>query len=472
VRVAEETRAVEEYPAEIPQKGGVAVTVLGSIGLAVFFYIMSLIFGSSENWDILGAFIIGPALFAFTVPMLRRQARREGDKMLMNLLLLALALKLLGAFVRYLIGTNVYGGGVDASAYDTEGTLLAEGFRVGDFSGIEGTTGTHFIELITGLLYTVMGPSRLGGYVFFSWLAFLGLFLFYRAFTIAVPEGRRRTYARFVFFLPSLLVWPSSIGKEAWMVLCLGIIAFGAARILSGKTIKGLPIAAVGLWMAALPRGHIAAMAGVALGAGLLFRRPPQRLRQLGPILKLVSIGLVAASAVFFIGQGTEFIDKAGIETEGGLTESLDQVADRTSGGKSNFEAPVLTSPGNAPLAIFTVLYRPTVADAHAPQALLAALEGTFLFFLTIARFRWMTAAFRLMRRRPYIAFSLAMVGGLIIVLSAVSNLGILARERVQLLPFFFVLLSIPSKGWLEKREARTAQDRQPDPATSPAVIA
>ena len=33
----------------------------------------------------------------------------------------------------------------------------------------------------------------------------------------------RRRYALLVLFLPSLLFWPSSIGKEAWMTLALGL---------------------------------------------------------------------------------------------------------------------------------------------------------------------------------------------------------------------------------------------------------
>ena len=245
----------------------------------------------------------------------------------------------------------------------------------------------------------------------------------------------------------------------------LGIVAFGAARMLSGNTFKGLGIAALGLWLAALPRAHIAALAGVAIGFGMVLRRPRAELRQLGPIIKVVSLALIAVAAVFFIGRASEFVSGAGIETEGGLSEALEQVADRTSGGKSNFEAPVITSPGRAPLAIFTVLFRPTLADAQSPTALLAATEGTFLVILTIVRLRWILAATRLARRRPYIAYAIAMAGALILAFSAVSNLGVLARERVQLLPLYFVLLAVPSKKWLAKREERDRSRQLPSAA-------
>ena len=152
--------------------------------------------------------------------------------------------------------------------YKRQGALLAESFRAGHFAlPFSPITGTNFIRVVTGAVYTVFGPTRLGGYMAFGWFSFLGLFLFYRAFTIAMPEGRSRTYARLVFFLPSLVFWPSGIGKEAWMVFALGVAAFGAARLLSGSTVRGIVIAGLGAWMAAMVRPHVAGLIGLAIAA-------------------------------------------------------------------------------------------------------------------------------------------------------------------------------------------------------------
>ncbi len=131
-------------------------------------------------------------------------------------------MKLAGAVARYYVAFSVYGGNADAGRYHRAGVELAGDFRHLDFAGVHLVTGTSFIENVTGLVYALIGPSKLGGFVFFSWLGFWGLFLFYRAFTIAVPLGRRRSYAHLLFFLPSLVFWPSSIGKEAWMMFSLG----------------------------------------------------------------------------------------------------------------------------------------------------------------------------------------------------------------------------------------------------------
>ena len=93
--------------------------------------------------------------------------------------------------------------------------------------------GTEFIRLVTGVVYIATGPTKFGGFVVFGWLGFWGLYCFYRAFRIAFPAGDHRRYAILLFFLPSLLYWPSSIGKESWMLFTLGIVAYGAALVLT-----------------------------------------------------------------------------------------------------------------------------------------------------------------------------------------------------------------------------------------------
>ncbi len=449
-------------PEQVDTRGTVVTTAVYAVILAVCLFAVSAIFGNNDAWDFVGALVVGPALFIFTIPILSRQAKREGDRTLMTLLIATLILKLLGAIARYVLAIDLYQGKNDAIFYDHIGGQIADSFRAGDFSleGI-GTSGSDFIELLTGIVYTIIGQSIVGGFLFFSWLGFIGLFCFYRAFTIAVPEGRKRTYARFVFFLPSLLFWPSSIGKESWMMFTLGIAALGAAHFFAGKTVKGLAIAAIGLWWAALPRPHIAALAGVAIGAGIVVRRVKKG-SAFGPFVKLGWLLVVAVAAVFFVSQASNFLQDAGVDTSGGLTSALEEAADRSSGGKSEFEAPVLNSPGRAPIAIFTVLYRPTIAEAASAQALLASAEGTFLFLLAIWRLRWWLAAARLVRRRPYVLFSMLMVGMLIFAFSSIGNLGILARERVQLLPFYLVLFSIPPPRRRRPEERDPVEDAPP----------
>ena len=90
--------------------------------------------------------------------------------------------------------------------------------------------GTQYMELITTAIYTVIGPTTLAAFFVYGAFAFWGAYLLYRAFRVALPEGDHRRYAYLVFFLPSMLYWPSSIGKESWLMLFVGVTALGAAK--------------------------------------------------------------------------------------------------------------------------------------------------------------------------------------------------------------------------------------------------
>lgn len=437
------------------------------LGFVTVFVAGLLILMAVTDYDTWGAMFVAPVLIVVSLPVLARQARREGDRWLFVLLVVALMVKLGGAIARHYVAFDVYQGVADANSYDQIGTELAANFRAGNWStDLPNLSGTHFIEFITGIIYTVMGPTLLGGFLFFSWLGFWGLFLFYRAFVIAVPEGRRRTYARLLFFLPSLVFWPSSIGKESWMMFSLGITAFGAAHIMTSRTFKGLGIAALGLWLAALPRPHVAGLMALGIAIGYLFRKPRENLRELAPVVKGLAMAVVGVIALIFLVKASAFLKESGIDTDQGVTAALREVSYTTTSGESSFVPSVLESPFRAPIAVLTVLFRPFVFEAHNMQALAAALEGTFLLGLCLLRFRWGLAALRSVRRQPYVAFAAGYAGLFILAFSSFANFGLLARERVQLFPLFVLLLSIlPKKRMADGDEEGPQQVEESLPA-------
>jgi hypothetical protein len=415
------------------------------LALMVVYVIGLLLFMENSTYETWGGLLLAPALILVSIPILSRQAAREGDRSLFWLLVAALIVKLGGALIFHFVAYDLYGGVADAATYHEGGLRVAERFRAGNFdSGLGSLTGVDFMKFLAGVLYTVIGPTKFGGYLFFSWLGFLGLFLFYRAFTIAVPEGRARSYARLVFFLPSLAFWPSSIGKEAWMMLALGVAAFGAARALSGRTWRGLLLAGLGMWMAALVRPHIAGLIGVGLAVAYLFRRPREELRQLAPVAKALSMIVVAVVAVVVVVRAERFLSDAGVETDRGIAGVQNSITSRTSEGGSYFPPSILQSPAQAPLAVLTVMFRPLPHEAHNATSFAASVENSFLLLLTLIRIPWALAALRSIRRQPYIALAIVYTAIFIVAFSSFANFGNLVRQRVQVLPFFVALLCVP----------------------------
>jgi hypothetical protein len=422
------------------------MTVVG-VALAAVLVLAVLLVAAAGGPDASGALLVGPILFLVSLPVFSRRARLEGDRRLFWLLVLALLAKFIGSVVRYYVAFDVYGGVADAAGYHDAGVRIAERFGAGNFeTGLDSLSDTNFIRFLTGVVYSFTGPTGLGGFFVFSWLGFWGLYFFYRAFRVAVPEGRSWGYAKLVFFVPTLVFWPSSIGKEAWMTFALGIAAIGAARILSGRTWRGLVVAGIGLWAAAIVRPHVAGLLAVGLAAGYLFRRPRRELRVLAPVSKAFGLAALVVVAFLLVGQTDDFLRRAAFQTEGGVTAVLRQTTERTDVGGSKFAPSILESPARAPVAVITVLYRPFLFEVHNVQALAASLETTFLLVLSVVRWQWILSAIRSIRRQPYVAMALMYTGIFIVAFSGFANFGLLARERAQLLPLALVLLCVPPR--------------------------
>jgi hypothetical protein len=444
-----------------PFDARVAVGVGGGL-LGFAFTVLGLLILISAQLDgfLVVAFLV-PVLLAASWPAFTRQARRERDPRLVQLLVCALALKLFGSLVRYWVAVAFYDSNADAFEYHRVGVDLAMSFRAGNFdTGLASLSGTDFISFFTGLVYTITGPSIFAGFLLYSWLAFGGMFYLYRAFTIAIPDGNKRSYARLLFFMPSMLYWPSSIGKEAWMLFTLGLAAFGTARLLSGRPWRGLAVAGLALWLAAVVRAHVSGMFVLGLVVAYLFARPPRRLGALGPVVKVFALAALVVVAVGLLGRTQSYLLEKGIDPQDGVTSVLAETGRRTNQGGSNFDAPSTgTSVAKLPFAAVTILFRPFPFEVHNPQAAITALESTLLLCLTLSRRRAIWHAVRHPRRWPYVALILVFSGLFVVAFSSIANFGILARERTQLLPFFLVLLAVPT--------VRRAPPARPVPAPS-----
>jgi hypothetical protein len=423
-----------------------SVIAVGLVLVVAYVVVVSYLSGTI-SYEIWGGLVVGPLLIAVSLPFLAREARRQSDHRLFGILMIALVLKVMaGAIGRYYVTYVLYHGKADVDLYYIPSALkIAANFRAGHFvTGLPSLTDSDFIRLLSGIVYTVTGPTRLGAFMAFSWLGFWGLFFFYKAFVIAVPGGNRRMYALLVFFLPSLIFWPSTIGKDAWMMLALGIGSYGAALILTGRAGRGLPTIGLGVWLGSLVRPHIMAMLAVGLVAAYLIRRSDPRLRELGPVVKGLAIVMLAALAVVLLLRTQSFLKTSFLQSGLGTSALENLAANSSDQGTSTFNPSVLTSPVRAPVAIITVLFRPFPNEADNAQSLVAGLEGTALLLLSLARFRSMWAAFRTARDRPYLALAIVYAAMFVIGFSSVANFGLLARERAQVLPFYVMFLCIP----------------------------
>lgn len=416
----------------------VAVAVLAGLGVALAFQQAV----ATKSYNFWGAVIVVPILIAVNLVLLRRVARDDELPWLHTTLQIAFGLKLLGALGRYYVAYVVYAGAADAQRYNLYGATYYRLWRDGVISfEWGGKQGTQWMELITTALYTVIGPSPLAAFLIFATFAFWGQYFLFRAFRTALPEGNAKRYAVLVLVLPSLLYWPSSIGKESWLMLFVGVTALGAARLFSHQG-HGILLLVVGAAGTALLRPHLAVLLFAALFVAQLFR--PTAARTTGVVSKVAGVVVLGAAAVLLTTQSASFLGIDDLSLQA-VSDTVNSASEQASEGNSSFESSPIQSPVDLPRAVVTVLFRPFPFEAHNAQMLIQGLEGLLLIYLTVKAWPQLRHLPSLMRRNPYVTFCVVYVLAFVWAFSGFGNFGILARQRVLMIPFFLVLLALPS---------------------------
>lgn len=432
------------------------VSVAGVVAALSLLYLLGMAFAfTSFSYDVWGGVLVGALLAAIGWPMLARFGRLDPDPMMRRLLIIAFSIKQFGTLIRYYVVVEIMGG--DALAYHRAGEVLAPVIRAQDYGSPEWAQlvpeirGTTVIRIITGIIYNFTGTSRLAGFMVFSFLAFWGMYLIYRAFRMALPEANHRRFAALLFLSPTLLFWPSSIGKDAWMLFTIGIAVNGAVRIYLLAP-GGFALVAMGLAGSAIVRVHITAMLLLAIVVTAVVSRGRKHEKGLKNIARLVvTLAFLAGAAALTVTQAQSFFSEI---ADGSASGALEETQRRSSQGGSQFTPVPVTSPTGLPQAIITVMYRPFPNEANNIAARMTSLEGVILILFTLHSWKRLLALPATMRRSPLVSFAVVYTGLFVIAFSSLGNFGILARQRSQLYPLAFVLLALPA---VQRKRRRTA---------------
>lgn len=444
-------------------------TVVG-FGVA---YLVALTWAMANvSYDIWGAFVIGPILIIAGVAMLRRLFPGKQSE-IYSIMVVGLVAKLAGGIARYWVSFDAYGGATDAQRYHQYGARVAADVWSGDvsvWSLVPRGIGTEFLERFTAVVYTLTGTSRLGGFFVFAWIAYWGIALMVKAAIIAIPGLARRRYALLTTLAPSIVFWPSSIGKEAYMFLTLGVGTFGLARLLSRRgVVVSLAVTLAGLGAAAFVRPHIVAVlvAGaipallvvVVRGRSGVTRTTGRRATDAFAatvLLVIASVALLAAARAT-----VDYLDPAaGDETQVSSTSLSDILAEttrRTGEQGSTFTPPAVDSPADWPVAALRTIFRPLIFEARGLGQLLAAVELTAFLGLCALSWQRVRRLPREMLTNPYVAFAITtlLLAGL--AYSSFANLGVLTRQKSLIFPFLLLIPCLPevARSSRPKREVR-----------------
>ena len=319
---------------------------------------------------------------------------------------------------------------------------------------------------MVGWLYYFTGPNRVSAYVVFTFLSFVGTLFFYRAAASAVPELDRRRYALLLFYLPSLLFWPSAIGKEAWMIFFLGLAALGGSLLVQHHlSVWHLGAALAGIAMAARIRPHMAALMVVALVAASIWPSRSQGRRGQQIIVTALGFALISVA----MGQVAEYFKADRVE----FNTLLDFTQERTADGGSQFTPIRITGPENLVQGTVSVIFRPFLIEATHLLQVLGSIESLAMMALAARSWKRIRRVPRLFLTNAYVRFSVIFTMGFVVAFSVISNFGILTRQRAQLWPILLVLFALaPATAAGPGRQARNANTAGGTDDTADAVPA
>lgn len=405
--------------------------------------------------DVWTGLIVFLVLTAVSVPLFSWISRRDGDPWLFKVLMAGLMVKFAGSLARYYMIFVMYDGSGDAGRYHEAGVTFANRLRDGvPIHPIPIMSGypveTQRIADFVGGLYTVTGPSAYVGFLVFTFICFLGQVLIIRGFRVAVPEGDHRRFTLLVLFLPSLVFWPSSIGKEALMIGCLGLIAYGGALLLAPRPqVKGAAYFVGGSLLVLLFRPHVAAMAigalALAMAVGTLGGFRGHSAKKHTTRGRVVRFAALAALLLLAVAASTRLGETLGSsDEEGGTLSSLEETASQTSRGGSEFDPIEITGPTRIPAGMATVFFRPFPWETGNLNGMIAGAEGLLLLVLFAVSWRRVLNLPKMAARRPFLVFGLTYVVLFSIGFSYIANFGILARQRVQAQVVLLMVLALP----------------------------
>lgn len=385
-----------------------------------------------------------------------------------RLVLLGFALRVFGSLARHQVIFGFYGGLGDAAGYFHEGMEIAHRIWSLDFSflgemaALRGSLwGTPFLRVVSGFVLGVIGPTIRGEFLAFSLFAYLGLLLLAVAFARARPEISNAPYLTWLCLWPSLWFWPSSIGKEALVILATGLVVYGYMGRKDRPNV--IPLVA-GLALALSIRPHFAAVLAVCLAAAYWLTRG--RRWTPGTVVQAV---LSATVAVWVMGKALTQLGVGDADLEG-VREYVQYRSRLTEVGGSSIDPAGGQGLLSIPLAFMNILFRPFVWEAHNVFALVSALEMLFFWWIVWRRRGEFWTCLRYWRSDRLLRFAVPFTLLYVMMIGLTfGNLGIISRQRVMVFPFLFLFIesapaSRPAPAWIRRLAGSTGNGGPPRP--------
>jgi hypothetical protein len=389
--------------------------------------------------------VVAIVLFAIGRRYIRAVVKAEGnDPWLAKALTACLVVHLLAAPLQIWSVNHLYGGIADYTRYIYRGAALAGPFRHFNFSlppQVGGIVDNGSISIVAGALFAIVGINQAAAFLIMSFLSFIGITCFYRAFTLTFSGAGNRRYGYLIFFLPSLIFWTADVSKEAIMLFLLGLLTYGCAQLLArrgGFRPWLLIIASCAGSVFVRPNEMLLVLGGFTVA--MIFR-PTSATAKFEPARRTASLVLLSTGVVVAMFLTLHFLP--GLHGSVNLS-SINQNNQGPGSGFGSSGVSYSQSPAAYPKDVYVVLFDPLPFNAHSSGEKFQALQNTVLLVLLVASLRNLRILPRAAFARPYLIMCFVYVVSFCYFFAALGNLGLIAREATVMVPLYLVLLCIP----------------------------
>ena len=275
----------------------------------------------------------------------------------------------------------------------------------------------------------------------------------------AVPVVNRRLYFVFVVFAPSIVFWPSSLGKEALMQLGLGAVASATSLAYRSGSPQGPPAVAGGGWLLYTVRPHLLALVTVAAAALLL--RPDRRAKAGSILSRPVGMVVVGVLIVFTVTAGAKFLGIQDLSVES-VQDQLDQerheregrlvVLERLQLAQSAVGSERRRNGALPPVSVGVPQRTPAPGIARVGGRVRhSSCSGSIPFVSRSSD----------VERYPFILYCLILLLLYSMTFSSFANFGLLNRQRSLVLPALYALIALEPA--LARGDDRLDHVTQPD---------
>ena len=439
-------------------------------------WLAALFFTNPRDYSYISSLICVPLLAVVGAVVIAHLT--QGDSYLRRLLMTSLIAHMFASSLFLWVGIAIYGGVADAFHYWTIGLDLANMFPIVGWSAFQPPYwSSNLIFNLCGLAALLVGDALPTLFIASSFISLAGGYLFYRAFVIAFPDGDRWLCGLLLLLMPSILFWSSFIGKDALIQFFIALTCLGFAELTQRSSLRGIVYCAIGLIGTMMVRAHVAAMLAIALTFPYTVGK--SRIGGTNKAVKIILIPALCAGTLFFLTQAQNFLN-ANIDSDNSSVHSgrstsavgeANNVTKNSQFGGSAFNQGTALSMRIAESPF--LLFRPFPWEMHTPMALAAAFESAGLMYLCWKRRHAIGLTLR-QWRNPYVGFLVMYCVIFTITFGgAISNFGILLRQRIMMTPVVLMLIcakQIPlartasrqsrEDAWLASYAARLRADR------------